>query len=115
MPSVKISHRRLPPLSYVFFSSLLAIGLGIFSPPPSAAFAATAVITKEVFLHAAPTRSIAEIQESDHPGREQPSVGSDRRYPRLGRAATARPEDPSRQVEERGGSAAAFARHPGRY
>ncbi len=67
----------------------------------------------EVPPYAASARSIAQIQESNHPGGQQPSPRADRRHPRLGRTATACPGDPSCETEERRRSAAAFARHPG--
>ena len=51
-------------------------------------------------------------KSSDHSHRGQPSPGSDRRHPRLGRAATACPADPSGEAEERCRPTTSFACHP---
>ena len=69
----------------------------------------------EVPPYAASARSIAQIQESNHSRGQQPSPRADRRHPRLGAAATARPTDSSGKVEDRCRPAASFARHPRRY
>ena len=69
----------------------------------------------EVPPYAASARSVAQIQEPNHPRGHQPSPRADRRHPRLGGAATARPGNPSCETEERCRSTTTFACHPGRH